>query len=130
MTRMVRRGIGLFLAVVLIGAHLPLPGGRRAAGAGHAPICCTPKACCVSSGGCDHGGGCAAPGAAHTGGFQLFAGGCRDQAPRVTPVSLDPTLPAPGGWGARLTSASSEAALFLETYRSLDIQPPVPPPRA
>jgi hypothetical protein len=134
MTRMARRVIGMFLAAALVLAHLPLPGGTAPAGGAS---CCAPKACCDTSRACTHGGTCPEAGAGHPGGaghdgsgVLLIAGGCHDQTPRVTPISFDPTLPAPAAWTLAIPSAESSASTRLDSYRSLATQPIVPPPRA
>lgn len=130
MSGMARRILGTILAMALIGAHLPLPRGSRPVGAHDGgAACCAPKACCTAMGACTHGVGCAAVGAGPGGGYQLFAGGCGDQTPRVTPVSIDPIVTAQSS-AEPITQPKHTRVLATDTIcRSIAAQPLVPPPR-
>ena len=128
---MVRTLARCFVAAVLIAAYLPLPaphGGRS----GHegTMACCAPKACCDGAHACPSGTGCGGMGAPAGAGPRMFAGGCGDPTPSVTPIQLDPTVTP--RVGAMMAAPSVMATLSTTDSRciSLTAQPLVPPPRA
>jgi hypothetical protein len=134
MTRTLARYI---LAAALIAAHLPLPAlpGKGGAHAG-TMACCAPKACCRGIHACSMGGSCGTVGASHgarvSGGVgpQMFAGGCGDETPRVTPLQLDPTVAPRVVACVPLPSVIPALPASGVSCISLAVLPLVPPPRA
>lgn len=134
---MIRTLARCLLAAVLIAAHVPLPAApARGAGPAGVMACCAPKACCDGLHACSMGGHCGVVGASHgakgSGGAgpQLLAGGCGDETPRVTPLQLDPTVPARvAGWVPFSPAFRTIPASDLSCI-SLAARPLVPPPRA
>jgi hypothetical protein len=123
------------LAVLMLAGYVPVPAkvagliGRREAGS-----CCAPKACCVAHGSACSGGGACVGGSAGAGsvlGAVLVAGGCGTPVPRITPVSLDPTLaPRADAIAAPRAGVGSRVETLALIFSTFTPDPSVPPPRA
>ena len=121
-----------FVAALLIAAYVPLPAAPAKGGRHEGPMaCCAPKPCCTTGHVCSMGRGCGSGKAPASGtGPRMFAGGCGDETPRVTPLQLDPTVAAQD---VTLMPAPSTLRLlpdFDARCNSLASRPLVPPPRA
>jgi len=92
---MLRSALRFALALLMLAGYVPVPAkvaglaGRRDAGS-----CCAPKACCMAHGSACAGGGTCRRSAGSDLGAVIMGGGCGMPVPRITPVSVDPTLAA------------------------------------
>jgi len=60
----------------------------------------------------------------------MFAGGCGDPTPSVTPIQLDPTVTPRVGAMMAAPSVITTLSTTNSRFSSLASQPLVPPPRA
>ena len=132
MSRMTRTLARYLMAAVLIAAHIPLPASPAKGGRHDGPMaCCAPKACCQAGHACSMDGGCGGGGATGSRpGPRMFAGGCGDETPRVTPLQLDPTVAAQSVSLSPAPTTLRRHPDFGMSCSSLAPRPLVPPPRA
>ena len=130
---MLRSALRFALALLMLAGYVPVPAkvagsaGRRDAGS-----CCAPKACCMAHGAaCSQGGACAGRPAGSNLGAVVMGGGCGMPVPRITPVSVDPTLAARvEAVAAPWAGVGSRIETVALISPDLTVDPSVPPPRA
>ena len=133
MPGMLQAALRSMLALLMLAGYVPVPAkvaglaGRREAGS-----CCAPKACCMKHGAaCGGGGACAAGTGGSVVGAMVMAGGCGMPVPRVTPVSVDPTVaPRADVVATPWAGVGSRVLVVASSFSEFAPDPSVPPPRA